>query len=532
MTPAHPPLRPHARGDVPAPTGAEAVALDRRAIEDVGVPQRVLMECAGRSAAAVLDRLFAGGRVVGIVGSGNNGGDTLVLLRTLHAWGRDVHAVLVADRPREDALLHGWPLAVTRDEDLDDEAWTSLLAPAAVLVDGVLGTGVRGPPRARQAAAIRRINGSGRPVLAMDVPSGIDAASGAVPGEAVEADVTVAFGAPKLGSLLHPARARVGRLVAVEIAFPPWRAGEASALVVTPAWAHAHVPRRGSDTHKKAVGSLLVVAGQPGMGGAAILVAKAAFRAGAGLVRVGSAPENRSAVHAALPEAIYVDASDPGALREALEASDAVAAGPGLGTGEAAKRLLAALAEGPVLPTVLDADALNLAAEGAVDLAGLGAGRPLLITPHPGEMARLLERGAPAEAPELGHAAARAQAAAERFSCVALLKGAPSLVAARGEPLLVDSQGSSDLAVAGMGDALTGVCAALMAQGLGPRESGAVALFLSGRAARLAGRGGGLVPTDVVRWLPQALTEARAGGGVGVTDLDLPFVVFDADAAR
>ena len=509
---------------MPAHTAAESVELDRRAIEELGVPQSVLMENAGRSAAAVLVRLFARGPVVAVVGSGNNGGDALVLLRSLRAWGRDVHVVLAADRPTGDPLLHGWSLPVTLDTDLDEDAWADLLGGAAVVVDGVLGTGVRGAPRQRQATAIRHVNGSGRPVLALDVPSGIDATTGGVPGEAVEADVTVAFGAPKLGSLLHPARARVGRLVAVEIGFPPWNEGEAGALVATPAWVRARLPRRGSDTHKKAVGCVLVVAGQAGMGGAAILAAKAAFRAGAGLVRVCSAPENRAALQAALPEAIYVDASDAPALEAALAESDAVAAGPGLGTGEVAGRLLATIAAGPRAPTVLDADALNVAAAGALDLAAMGEGRPLLITPHPGEMVRLLGRvGAEAE-----HSGARARAAAERFGCVALLKGAPSVVAAPGEPLLIDTQSSSDLAVAGMGDTLTGVCAALMAQGLGPRESGAAGLYLTGRAARLAGRGAGLVPTDVIRWLPDVVAEQSEA----VSDLGLPFVVFDADPVR
>jgi len=520
---AHPPLRPFAAGDVPALTAAEATRVDGRAIEDVSVPQAVLMENAGRSAAAVLQRLFPEGQVVGIVGAGNNGGDALVLLRTLSAWGRDVRAVLAADRPVADPLLHGWPLPVTRDTDLDDRGWTSLLESASVIVDGLLGTGARGAPRAQQASAIRRVNAARRTVLAMDVPSGIDSTTGAVPGEAVEADVTVAFGAPKLGSLIHPARARVGRLVAVEIAFPPSREGDTSAWVVTPGWAHARLPRRASDTHKKAVGSVLVVAGQPGMGGAAILAAGAAFRAGAGLVRVCTATANREAIHAALPEAIYVDADDAGAVAEALEASDAVAAGPGLGTGAAARALLRSVVEGPPRPTVLDADALNLAARGELDLAALGRGRPLLITPHPGEMRRLLASGAAPPGPAAG-----AQEGAERFACVALLKGAPSLVAAQGEPLLVDSQGSSDLAVAGMGDALTGVSVGLMGQGLRPRDAAAVALFLSGRAARLAGRGAGLVPSDVIRWIPEALAER----GEGVSDLELPFVVFDADPAR
>ena len=479
------------------------------------------MENAGRAAAAILQRMHPEGRVLGLIGGGNNGGDALVLLRTLLAWGRDVRGILVADRDARDPLLHGWPLHLTVDADLDDAGWAAEMLAAAVVVDGVLGTGVSGAPRARQADAIRRVNAGHGPVLAIDVPSGVDATTGAVPGEAVRADLTVAFGAPKLGTLLHPARALTGRLLAAEIAFAPWESGATGARVATPSWARARLPPRSSDTHKKAVGSLLVAAGGVGMAGAAILAARSAFRSGAGLVRVCSVPENRASVQAALPEAIFVDASDASAVEAALAESDAVAAGPGLGTAIAGIDLLAMVLDGPRRPTVLDADALNLAAAGAVDLAAVAQKRPLLITPHPGEMARLM---GPGEADP----ATSARDAAERFSCAVLLKGAPSLVASAETGLLVDTQASSDLAVAGMGDALTGVCGSLLAQGLDPVTAGAVGLYCTGRAARLAGRGAALTPSDVVRWLPDAIREE----GEAVNDLDLPFVTYDDDAAR
>lgn len=518
---AYPPIRPFARGVVNAPTGPESVGLDRHAIDEIGVPQPVLMENAGRSAAAVLQRLYPKGRVLGLVGAGNNGGDALVLLRTLAAWGREVRAVLVADRDEDEPLLHGWPTDVVPDADLDEAAWTAELDAAAVVVDGMLGTGVRGAPRDRQAGAVRLLNGSGLPVLAIDIPSGVDATTGEAPGEAVRADVTVAFGAPKLGTLLHPGRALSGRMVAVEIGFSPWAPDATDAVVATPDWARSRFPRRSTDTHKKAVGSVMIVAGGVGMAGAAILSARAAFRSGAGLVRVCSVPENRAAIQAALPEAIYVDSSDGDALATALEESDAVAAGPGLGTAMAAVDALVAVTGGPSCPTVLDADALNLAAAGAVDLTRVAEHRPLLVTPHPGEMARLL---GPSEGGRIGDA----RSAADQFGCAVLLKGAPSLVASPGGRVLVDTQASSDLAVAGMGDALTGVCASLLAQGLAPEVAGAVALYVSGRAARLAGRGAALTPSDVIRWLPEALAE----DGGSETDLDLPFVVYDADPPR
>ncbi len=523
MTPQLPLLRPFGRAHVAVPTGEEAAAFDRRAIEALGVPQSVLMENAGRSAAQVLQRFFPTGPVVGLVGSGNNGGDALVLLRTLAAWGRDVTAVFVAERASPEALTHGWPVRCVDDRSLTSGAhWAAQLSPAAVLVDGILGTGALGEPRPRQAGAIRRINHSGRPVLALDVPSGVDAGTGEVAGEAVRADVTVSFGAPKVGVLLHPGRARAGRVVAVEIGFPPMSAGDAGAWAVTPAWTQEHLPGRGLDTHKNAVGRLLVVAGRPGMAGAAVLAVRAAFRAGAGLVQVASHPSNRTVLQSAVPEAIFVDPEEGRALEDALAHASAVAVGPGLGTDGSAEALLERVLAVPGPPLVADADALNLLAAGRPrPAADAFRGRRVLVTPHPGEMGRLLP-GAE------GGRVAVARAAAIAFGCAVVLKGAPSLVAAPGEPVLVDLQGSSDLAVAGMGDVLTGVCGSLAAQGCGPRDAGAVGLYLTGRAAAVAGLGRALTPGDVVRWLPQALSER----GAGASDLELPFVLLDLDPAR
>lgn len=514
-------------GEVWAVTAAEARAFDAEAIDRLGVPQRVLMENAGRSAATVLQRLFPRGQVVAIVGVGNNGGDALVALRTLQAWGREVHAILVADRAPDDPLLHGWAVSLSVDRELGEGGWRDVLGSAGVVVDGILGTGARGKARERQADAIARVNSSGRPVVAIDVPSGIDASTGATPGAAIRADVTVSFGAPKLGALLHPARALVGRHVVVEIGFPPMDSDSAAARVISPDWARARIPRRGTDTHKNKVGRVLIVGGQVGMAGAAILCARGAFRSGTGLVRVSSVPENREPIQSAVPEAMFVDASDSAALEEAIAASDAIAAGPGLGTSEPATAVLNTVASAKALPTVVDADALNIAAAGTVgdggglDLAAIGRSRPLLITPHLGEMARLQVDG-----PDLSEdRVAAARAAAARFECTVLLKGAPSVVAAPRRPLSIDTQTSSDLAVAGMGDVLTGVCAGLMSQGLEPGIAAPVGLYLVGRAARLAGRGAALTPSDVIRWLGEALTE----GGVGESDLPMPFITFDAD---
>jgi NAD(P)H-hydrate epimerase len=206
--------------------------------------------------------------------------------------------------------------------------------------------------------------------------------------------------------------------------------------------------------------------------------------------------------------------------------ASAVAVGPGLGTGEEAEELLSRVLSHPSTPLVVDADGLNLLAAGRpMGLAQAASNRPALVTPHPGEMSRLL--GLTGEEIAADRVSI-VRGAAETFGCAVLLKGAPSLVALDGAPVLVDTQGSSDLAVAGMGDVLTGVCGGLLAQGVDPRATGATGLYLSGRAAVLAGRGKGLMPADVLRWLPEAMGER----GAGSSDLDPPFVTFDHDPAR
>jgi len=521
MTQAAVEVRPYARGPVPLPTGEEAAEVDRRAIDELGVPQSALMEAAGRAAADVLERLFPSGPVVGLIGAGNNGGDGLVLLRTLAARGREARAILVGDRPTEDPLLHGWPVIRVRDSELaTEDDWFGALAGAAVLVDGILGTGIQGAPRDRQAVAIRAANEHAAPMLALDLPSGVDAATGAVEGDAVRAHATVGFGWPKLGSLLSPGREYAGRVIAVEIGFPP-EAGIGQEAI-TASWTARHRPRRTPDTHKNAVGALLLVAGRKGMAGAAVLAGRAAIRAGAGFLRVASVPENREVLQGALPEAVFVDITDPNALDEALESSRALAVGPGLGTASDA-----AVGMGGVLgtdrPRVLDADALNLIAAGeGPSLDELGAGAPTLITPHPGEMDRL-DAGGEATDP-----VTRARAMASAHGLHVLLKGMPSVVADPEGRVLVDTTVTSDLAKAGIGDVLSGVAGAFLAQGVDPSTAGALALYHCGRAAVRAGRGAGMSPEDVADQLPAALAEL----GPGTTDLALSCVTFDLDAPR
>jgi ADP-dependent NAD(P)H-hydrate dehydratase / NAD(P)H-hydrate epimerase len=527
--PASPDLLPiFGRTLVPVPTGAEAAAFDRHAIDVVGVPEAVLMENAGRSAALVLDRIFPRGKVAVLAGRGNNGGDGIVLARTLRAAGREVRLVGVG-RSGEEALLHGHGPSPEPLPDRPEELG-ALLAEAEVVVDALLGTGVRGAPRGPLPQVIREVNRSGRPVLALDLPSGVDADSGTTPGAAVAARVTVAFGAPKLGTLLHPGRERAGRLVAVEIGFPPWPEAAAGHRLITPGWVAGLRPRRALRTHKNAEGRLLLLAGRPGMAGAAVLAARAALRAGAGFVRIASDPRNREILQSAVPEAVFVDALDGQALLEAAAASDALAAGPGMGTDPSAGERLGRLLEGASLSgLLLDADALTLLGRGDLpDLPGTWKPTRRLLTPHPGELGRIVGEEVAVDGGLPGDGA---RAAARRWNAVCLLKGTPSVVApAGGEGVLrVSGTGSSDLARAGMGDVLTGVAGAFLARGLGGADAASVALHLTGRAAALAPRGGeGLLPSDVADGLPEALREQ----GDGRTELHLPFVTLDLGAPR
>ncbi|CAN5758503.1 NAD(P)H-hydrate dehydratase [soil metagenome] len=530
---------------VPVPTGSEAASFDAAA-RDAGTPGAVLMESAGRAAADVAHAVAgqgtgpgtgpgtgagAGRPVVVFAGAGNNGGDAVVLARTLHARGREVLLLVDPRRPAPDALLHGHrvptatlpsgsPSAEKGETEVRIRELVGARAPA-LLVDGLLGTGLHEEPREPVAGWIRGLNalGTRTPVLALDLPSGVVADSGRAPGAVVRADFTVAFGAPKLGSLLHPGREHAGRIVAVEIGFPPWQASDASALLVTGAWAHATLPRRSRNTHKNAVGRLLLVCGGEDGGGAAVLAARAALRAGVGMLRVLCSPRHRDLFHHHVPEAILPDPTHADAVRNAVENSDAVAAGPGMGLDPEGfpVRLLPGimeqLAESAERVLLLDADALTLLGRGSLPPLPRGDADRCLLTPHPGELARILGEEA---VPELAPQAARR--AAERWGATCLLKGAPSVVATPGDaPVRISASGGSAFARGGMGDVLTGVAGALLARGLPAAGAAALALHLTGRAAdRFMHRapadrasGDALLPSDLVDELPGVLAEVE-----------------------
>lgn len=480
--------------EVRLPTAGEMADLDRRATASGATTERTLIEAAGREVARQVRERWPDGPVVGLLGSGHNGADALVALRTLAAWGREVRGVLCGSGPPEPDVSAGWDVPTVPADGLD-----GALRGAAVALDGILGTGVTGAPREPQAEVIRRLNGSGVPVAAVDGPSGIDFTTGEVPGAVVRARLTVALGWPKLGMLFPPAREACGEIVAVEIGFPP--PGDDPARAVTGRWVRRLLPSRAPDAHKGDAGYLALVAGQEGMAGASVLAARAAGRGGAGIVRVVGAPGNRVVVQGAAPDALFTPWDDRGAVEEAVRWAHAVAVGPGLGRGDARRSLVEAVLEARGdRPLVLDADGLNVWAGDAGALAErLDDGD--LLTPHPGELGRILGLSVPEV---LEDPPARAREAAGRFGAAVLLKGSPSLVATPSGELRVAATAGTEVASGGSGDVLTGLAGAYLAAGLAPGDAASAALLLSGLAATGHGPPEGHLASDVPDRLPAA----------------------------
>ncbi|NIR44201.1 MAG: NAD(P)H-hydrate dehydratase [Gemmatimonadetes bacterium] len=504
---------------LPLPRAQEMADIDRRAREEHGIPERLLMESAGRAIAMVVQALYPEGTVAAAVGSGHNGADAYIALRALKSWGREVRAIQAGSQPPDRALAHRWDLPV---EPVEGSA-EAVFCTADVILDGLLGTGTAGAPHERATQMIEAMNGSRAARVAVDGPSGIDFSTGAVPGACFRADVTVTLGYPKVGLLFQPARSRCGRIIAAEIGFQPVADDEVSAFVLTPDWARAFRPRRAPDAHKGDAGYLLIAAGRSGMSGAAVLAARGALAMGAGIVRIASDSANRRICQTAVPEAIFVDIDDDGAMAEAGEWAHAVVVGPGFGRDKRAQLRLDRVFETTgALPTLIDADGLNMFAGRSDALAQLAKSRPVAITPHPGEMARLL--GVNTEG-IVRDPVAVAASAAQQLRAAVLLKGAPSVVALSHEPVLVSAATSSAAASGGSGDVLSGACGAMLAARMPRREALGVALFYCARAAML-GPPIGRSSLEVVSDLPAALETPGAETPI------LPFVVFDQPPPR
>src|SRR5438067_5970762 len=413
-----------------------------------------MMKRAGTAVAEELMRRFPDARGIALhAGGGANGGDGRIAAEILRAQGRE----LVDERPD-------------------------------IVIDALLSTGLKGAPREETSRLIEQINAARVPVLAVDIPSGANASTGEVAGVAVNAHVTVTMHGPKVGLVVAPGRFHAGEVAVADIGLEP---AETEHRLVTPEIL-AEVPRRSSRDNKYTAGHVLVVGGSRGMAGAAALAARAAFRADVGYVTIAAPAESLPVLETLVLEAVKRPLDD---VFEAASRANALAVGPGLGRGEEAKALVRRLLAEVEVPAVVDADALFELEPGEWPA-------PRILTPHEGELARLLGR----ESSEIAaHRLASAQEAAERFRAFVVLKGEDSLVAAPGGGVLVCALGLPSLSTAGTGDVLTGVTAAFLAKGMEPQHAAAAACAAQQLASREATQRYGLVASDVIEALPRAL---------------------------
>ena len=501
-------------------TPAEAAELDR-ATQARGIPALDLMEAAGREVADAALRLMGGAygrRAVVVCGKGNNGGDGLVAARYLDVAGVRTTVLMLEEGLREPAAANLERLARTsvRRRAFTPGAIERELGRAGVAVDAIFGTGFRGAPEGPHAEAIAALNAGSTPVVAVDIPSGVDGATGGVAGDAVRADLTVTFGAPKPGLVLLPGAAFAGVVEVEPIGFPEDLI-RGDLLLVEAGDVAAIVPEREPDTHKRSAGFAVVVGGSRLMTGAPGLAGTAAYRAGAGLVAV-AVPEGvlpvvqgalREAVFVALPETDGGTAAGGSArLDEVLGQAGALAVGPGMTTDERTSGWVRELVRSSEVPVVLDADGLNAFAGRADDLADRKA--DLILTPHAGEFSRLA--GVPTSEVE-GDRVRHVRELATRTSATVLLKGSRTLVASPDGVVRINPTGGPILATGGTGDVLTGMIAGLVARGCSTLDGGSAAAFVHGVAGRIAGdrRGDGATAADVLEAVPGAMSEVLAG---------------------
>jgi ADP-dependent NAD(P)H-hydrate dehydratase / NAD(P)H-hydrate epimerase len=428
-------------------------AEEMRAAE-AGHDVDAMMQRAGTAVAEELMRRFPDARRIALhAGGGANGGDGRIAAEILRSHGRK----LVDERPE-------------------------------VAIDALLGTGLKGAPREETALLIEQINAAGVPVVSVDIPSGVNASTGEVAGAAVGADVTVTMHGPKVGLAVAPGRFHAGEVVVADIGLEPAETGH---RLVTEEILERVPAKTGRDT-KYTAGSVLVVGGSPGMSGAAALAARSAFRADAGYVAIAAPADSLPVLETLVLEAVKRP------LEQAFDAAGratALAIGPGLGRGEEAQALVRRLLADTDIPAVVDADALY-------ELESFEREAPTVLTPHSGELGRLLgEEASWVDAHRL-EALGRT---VDRFGCVVLLKGADTLVGAPGEAVLVRDTNLPGLATAGSGDVLTGIVAAFLSKGMDARLAAAAAAAAQARAASFAGNPRGLVASDVIEAMPRAL---------------------------
>jgi hydroxyethylthiazole kinase-like uncharacterized protein yjeF len=514
-------------------SAAQMQDLDRKTIKTYGISGIVLMENAGRGAAEHVVRFFPqvrGGHVAIVAGPGNNGGDGFVIARYLKNWGVQTTVYLLASKKdvKGDALknLQSWHVMEGGlVEVVSAEHFSRIkqeLSQADLIIDAILGTGLHSPVTGLFKEVIAFINGQRRPVMSVDIPTGIDATSGKVLGDAVQATLTTTFGLAKIGQAVEGSASYVGQLEVIDIGIPHnliERAGIMTYLL-DPLELDRHLlAPRPARTHKGDYGHLLALAGSVGKTGAAALLCHAALRVGAGLVTLGIPASLNPILETKLTEAMTEPLPDDaamgclalealGRIKQLLTGKTSFALGPGLSTQPAVQELIVGLIPEVGIPLIIDADGITALASAPEVLKKCKT--TLILTPHPGEMARLT--GLTTEKVQDDRIGV-ARHFASAHGCIVVLKGSKTVIATPEEKIFINPTGNPGMASGGTGDVLTGMIGGLAAQGLVPLEAVKWAVFLHGLAGDRAARAVGeapLIASDITNHIPDALSEVRA----------------------
>jgi len=504
-------------------TPSQMQEIDRKAIQEMGIPGLTLMENAGRGVYEMIVRYFGeveGKSAIVFCGKGNNGGDGFVIARYLKQNGAEVQTILLGNKSevKGDAAINlaqaeklGIPIQQLSNPELikiPEDTW--------LIVDAIFGTGFSGEIKEPIAAVIKKINAAGKIVVAVDCPSGLDGATGRVSNPTVKANLTVTFGLPKIGQALYPGKEYCGNLEIIDIGFPVGLDKDINTHLITEKHAASLLPARNPESHKGDYGKLFILAGSTGYTGAAALTSLAALRSGTGLVILGI-PESLNAImETKLTEVITKPLPDVkkgghlakrgmGEIRQQINWADAIAIGPGLGTHHETAELVNRLVRQIEKPAIIDADGLNIIAK---DMNALKEHKgPLVISPHYGEFSRLTKLTVEEI---IRNRFESAKSFAKDYRLTLILKGAPSIVATESGEIYINHSGNDGMATAGSGDVLTGLIAGFMAQGVNSEKAAILATFAHGLAGDLAaGEFGrrGMIAGDILRMVPEALLE-------------------------
>jgi NAD(P)H-hydrate epimerase len=530
-------------------TANEMREIDRKTIERIGIPGSVLMERAGVAVAARIKEIFDRKKVIVLAGGGNNGGDGIVCARELFNSGWNVKALLFIkqDRLSPDCLLQfriakqmGVPIEFRTDISEKD-------LHGAIVVDAMLGTGLSKDIEGVMAKAVTFLNNSGLSVVSVDIPTGISSDTGQIMGVAVKAGYTVTFGLPKRGHLLYPGAGYAGKLFIENIGFPEdlLTSDNLKVDLLEKRYVLSLIPERPNYSHKGDYGHVLIVAGSKGKTGAAFMAAKACMRAGSGLVTIGVPESLMDVFQSRVTEEMTLPLPDRGdgtlsskaighILKFMSEKADVLCIGPGIGVSEDTRSLTADVIKSSRTPVVIDADGLNSLSEARVKGQGAGeifkkAAAPIILTPHIGEMARLLQKSevrsqTPPQIPPLvrgGYGGVnsklRTQIEHDRIDAAIsfsketgtylVLKGVPTIIAGPEGRAFINATGNPGMATAGTGDVLTGMIASFIGQGLGPLNASMLGVYMHGLAGDLAAGEKGehsLIASDIIEYLPSA----------------------------